>query len=140
MVNKYGTRDGYVRLCESGYVDGAALISAYLQTAWLTFPEYGDIVRVELEFEMPVNKILDTESYVNMQKDAAKEWELQGETPLDTDTDIRKVVYQAEEMNLRGRFFSYKLLNAENVGADLKINRMKIFYNSRTTKRDISGD
>ena len=91
LVNKYGTRDGYVRLSESGYVDGAALISSYFQTPWLTFPEYGDVVRVEMEYKCPEGKTISSESYVNMQKDAAKEWTLYGETPEDTDTDIRKI-------------------------------------------------
>ena len=140
LVNKYGTRDGYVRLSESGYVDGAALISSYFQTPWLTFPEYGDVVRVEMEYECPEGKTISSESYVNMQKDAAKEWTLYGESPEDTDTDIRKILYRAEDMNLRGRYFSYKLKNAENVGAALKVNKMLVFYNQRTTKKDISGD
>lgn len=140
LVNKYATRDGFLRLAESGYLDGAATITASVRTPWLTFAEHGDIHMVEVEYEIPASKTLTGSSFLDMQASAAKSHSFTGDTPGATDQDLRRVIYGQDEMGLHGKFYAYKLANSENVGGEVKINAVTIWHSKHALKGEVSPD
>lgn len=139
-VLKMGTRDGYLDLCDSGYLDGATAISADIIKPWISIPEYGDIRRIELELEMPTNNTLTIDAYVNFDKDTKRTETLTGYTPSSTLRELRRVLFRKVELGQRGKYFNFRLRNSETMTGDLKLNKIVVYYRGRAMKEEISGD
>jgi hypothetical protein len=139
-VIKMGTRDGYLDLCESGYVDGATAITAYFRKGWYETTEDAQIRKFEIEAELPATKTLTATFYTDVDKDAARTDTYTGSTPSATDIELRRPVTDFSELGLRGKWSSFKISNAENVGGELKVNKCTLFLAERKVQGGKSGD
>jgi hypothetical protein len=140
IVNKMGTRDGYLCLCESGYKDGLTTIIATVRKGWIGLPQYADWRRVSAEFEVPTNNSLTCNLYVNFDKDIARTATLTGVTPSATDIELRRPIFDNTELGLRAKYLSLEFVNSDIATAAIKINEGFIYYRERALKGKISAD
>jgi len=136
----YGTRDGYLLLGDSGYQDGGNNITATLWKPWMDMIKYADIRRFDVEYECPDNMTLTTKHYLNYDKDVQRTGSHTGVSPSATDIELRRPIKDFCELGLRGRWYTFELVNAENVGADLKVNSATVYVLPKIEKGKISGD
>ncbi len=139
-VVKMGTRDGYVDLCESGYVDGATAITASFRKGWYETDNNAQIRKFEVEAELPASKTLTATFYTDVDKDAARTDTYTGSTPSATDIELRRPITDFSELGLRGIWSSFKISNAENVGGELKVNRCTLYLAERKKQGGVAGD
>jgi hypothetical protein len=135
-----GTRDGYLLLGDSGYQDGGNNITATLWKPWMDMTKYADIRRLDIEYEIPNGKTLTTKHYINFDKDVARTSSHTGVSLNATDIELRRVLKDFCELGLRGRYYTFELVNAENVGGDLKVNSAIVYVSPRVEKGKIVGD
>lgn len=140
MVNKMGTRDGYLCLCESTYLDNATAITATYRKGWMGGDRYENIRRVDVEYECPSSMTLTANIYVNFDKDVQRTAALTGSTPSATDIELRRPIKAFAELGQRAEWWTVELTNAENVGGDLKVNGMTIYHDPTDVKGKIYGD
>ncbi len=139
-VIKMGTRDGYLDLCESTYRDNTTAITATYRTGWLGGNMYEDVRMIETECEIPASMTLTMNAYVNFDKDVFRTAALTGSTPSATDIELRRPITNKTELGQRGEFYSFEYTNAENLGGDLKINKIRIYHVPRVVKGKVYGD
>jgi len=136
-----GTRDGYVYKVDSGTQDGTTNITAKIRLPWIREEKYKYWRYLEIEHECPTGNTLTLNMYINMDKDAFRTKSFTGATPSATaDQDYRWPIKDKMDMALRGKYAAIELTNAENVGASLRVNLLKIFYQEMTRKGKITPD
>ncbi len=142
LVAKMGTRDGYLYLCESGYLDDGptGIITATYRKPWVEAGEVADIRRVDCEYEIPAAKALTVNIYVNFDKDVHRTDTMVGETIAATDIELRRPHLDFSELGQRAKYVSIELTNAENLGGELKINEITLYLRDRAIKGKIYGD
>lgn len=135
-----GTRDGYLLTCDSGTTDAASLITASYRKGWLDLGRHGIAHLLRLRHEIPSGKTLTMNLYIDMDKDVARTQALAGVALASTDIDFRRIIDGKSELGLRCRWISLELINAEDVGGDLKVNAATIYLRSEKEKGAIYGD
>jgi hypothetical protein len=140
MVNKMGTRDGYLCLCESTHLDNATVITATYRKGWMGGDRYENIRRVDVEYECPSSMTLTANIYINYNKDVQRTSAMTGSTPSATDIELRRPIKAFAELGQRAEWWTVELTNAENVGGDLKVNGMTIYHDPTDVKGKIYGD
>jgi hypothetical protein len=140
LVAKMGTRDGYLCLCESTYLDNATAITATYRKPWVESNETADIRRVEAEYEIPTGKALTVNIYVDFDKDVQRTDTLTGETISATDIELRRPHCDFSELGQRAKYSSVEFTNAENLGGNLKINEITLYVRDRAIKGKKYGD
>jgi hypothetical protein len=139
LVNKVGTRDGYLGLAESGYTDFGSAVTAMLYTEHATFPEGCDIEFAEFEYECPAAKTITAKWYADMDDSEKKDEALVGSTPTGTYADMYRLEYQPIELGLRAKNLQLLLYNAESAGGEIKVNSAVVYYHPRRVKGSYSG-
>lgn len=147
LATKMGTRDGYLLLCETKggdgttyYQDDSTNISSNFRTGWIDADVYGDVRKVDVEYELETGMTLYFNAYVNFDKDVFRASALAGSTPTSTDIELRRPINANIELGLRGRYFCIEFVNNEALTKDLKVNSVRVFYKPRHMKRTIEGD
>jgi len=140
LVTKMGTRDGYLDLCETTYRDNTTAITATYRKGWMGGEKYENVRRIDVEYEMPSSMTLTTNIYVNFDKDVARTVALAGSTPNATDIELRRPIKGFGELGQRAEYWTVEFTNAENLGGDLKINRLSLYHFQTDTKGIIKGD
>jgi hypothetical protein len=135
-----GTRDGYLCLCETTYRDNTTAITATYRKGWMGGDKYENVRRIDVEYELPTSMTLTANIYVNFQKTAARTATLTGSTPNATDIELRRPIDGFAELGQRAKFWSVEFTNAENLGGDLKLNRMALWHYQTDVKGKIAGD
>uniref|UniRef100_A0A6M3IZK1 Putative structural protein n=1 Tax=viral metagenome TaxID=1070528 RepID=A0A6M3IZK1_9ZZZZ len=139
LVNKIGTRDGYLGLAESGYTDfGAAIVASYY-SEHATFPEGCDIGFAEFEYECLADKYLSIYWYADMNDTAVKDDALLGSTPTGQYADMYRLEYRPVELGLRAKNLQMLIYNAQNPGGAMKVNKALVYYHPRRVKGSYSG-
>lgn len=139
-VIKMGTRDGYLDLCESTYRDGSTNITASFRKGWYETGADAQVRKFEIEAELPTSMTLTAAFYSDFDKDAVRTDTYEGSTPSATDIEVRRPLTDFSELGLRGKFHSFEITNAENLGGDLKINRCTLWLAERKVQGKKSGD
>jgi hypothetical protein len=140
LVNKMGTRDGYLVLCESGYQDNTTNITATYRKGWFGGDRYENVRRLDVEYECPAEKTITANIYVNFQKDVQRTSALTGSTPSATDIELRRPVKAFTELGQRAEWWTVELTNAENVGDSLKVNGISLYHDPTDIKGKVYGD
>jgi hypothetical protein len=140
LVTKMGTRDGYLCLCETTYRDNTTAITATYRKGWMGGEKYENVRRIDCEYELPTSMTLTANIYVNFQKTAARTVALTGSTPSATDIELRRPIKGFGELGQRAEYWSVEFTNAENLGGDLKINRLSLYHYTTDTKGKITAD
>jgi hypothetical protein len=123
-----GTQDGYVCLCDSGYLDGATAISATYRKGWLDLIRHGVLKRIDVEYELNTGSTLTMNLYVDMDQTVFRTFALTGVTPGATNTNQRRPVYEKIEVGGRGKWYSIEFTNAQDTGlSNLKVNDCYVF-------------
>lgn len=136
-----GTRDAYLYEADSGTRDATTSVTATARTGWLMYRDYVHIRRMEIEYEAPSANTIKLDPYMNFDVTSKGQRSLSGSTPATaTDRSIRLPIKAFEEFGLRGRYFSLKLVNDENIGSDVKINWAAIYHTPIALKGEIKGD
>lgn len=140
QVLKMGTRDGCLDLCEAGYQDNTTAISATYRKPWHELSETGDIRRLEVEYEIPSAMSLTANVYIDFDKDVQRTDALVGELISSTDIELRRPHLDFSELGQRAKYVSIEFINSENLGGDLKINEVFLYYRDRDIKGKVYGD
>ena len=140
LAVKMGTRDGYLCLCESTYLDNATAITATYRKPWYETGEVADIRRLDVEYEIPSGMSLTTNIYVNFDKDVQRTDTMVGNTISSNDIELRRPHMDFSELGQRAKYTSIEFTNAENLGGDLKINEITLYVRDRAIKGKIYGD
>ena len=139
-VVKMGTQDGYVLLCDYGTADHTTAITATYRKGWLDMGAHGIGRLIQTKFELPVNKTITLNVYVNMDKDVFRTAALTGITPTATDIEIRRVIGDKAELGTRHRWIAVEYTNAEDCGGDCKINEANIIVRPDAIKKKTYAD
>ena len=140
LVNKMGTRDGYLCLCESGTRDGTTNISASARKGWHNLAKTSDIRRMDLEYEIPAAKAITVNFYYDFDKDVQRTDTVTGETLSATNIDIRRPHQDHIELGGRGKYLSIEFKSTDNPGGAVKINEMILYHKPRAIKGKKHGD
>ena len=140
LVNYICFANGDVCLMESTYKDQTTVITAKVRKPWIDTEKYADINSMEVEYELPVNKTLTANIYVNFDKDVQRTTSLTGVTPAATNLELRRPICDPVELGQRGKYVCLELTNAEDLGGDLKINEANLWVKPRARKGKISAD
>lgn len=135
-----GTRDGLLFTVNSGTQDGTTNISATVRTRWLRLSKYHQYRHLEIEHESPDGMAVTANLYLNQQATAYWTKALSGTTPTTVDLALRLATSGEYEMFIKGKYVSLEFTNAEDVGSDMKLNYVKLFYAPMVKKNTISPD
>jgi len=135
-----GTRSGKLFLAESKTQDGSSDITATIRKKWFDQYSVGTIRRFDIKYEIPSEKTLTGNFYVDFDKDVARTTSHTGASLNATDIELRRVIKDYAEFGLEGRWFCFELTNNENLGGDLKINEVTLYIKPRTIKGKKYGD
>jgi hypothetical protein len=92
------------------------------------------------KYEIPEDKTLTLNVYVDMQKTVFRTASLTGEAITATDLELRRVEADKSELGTRHRFISIEFVNAEDCGGDCKLNEFVLFMKPDAIKGKIYGD
>jgi hypothetical protein len=135
-----GTRDGYIYTCDTGTQDGTTNIAAHARIPWIKLPIKNMADHFELEFEAPTGITLTSDFYADFQAASVRTTTHTGATPSATDITLRKPISDEKSMKVNFKHLSWKFSNSENVGAALKINSCKVFFQDLVRKNKITPD
>jgi len=134
-----GTRVGYIYTCDTGTQDGTTNIAAYARIPWIKLPIKNMADHFELEFEAPTGITLTSDFYADFQAASVRTTTHTGATPSSADI-LRKPISDEKSMKVNFKYLSWKFANAQNVGAALKINSCKVFFQDLVRKNKITPD
>ena len=136
-----GTRDAYLYEADSSTKDGSTNITATARIGWGMLGSYSTIRRMEIEYEAPTGNAITLDPYLNFDVTSKGQRSLAGATPATaTDRSIRLPIKAFEEFGIKGKYVSFKFVNAEDVGSDVKINWASFEYSPDVKKGEIKGD
>jgi hypothetical protein len=139
-VLKMGTRDGYICLCDYGTADNTTAISATYRKGWMDIVAHGVGRLLQTDYELPSNKTITMNIYVDQDKDVFRTASLTGNSPTSTDADYRRVIGDKTELGVRARYISLEYTNAEDCGGDCKINQAIMYVRPDAIKNKTYAD
>lgn len=144
VVNKIGTRDGFLLLADTGYRDGdtegnTTNITCTYKKGWISSDLYADVVRLEAEYEIPNGMTITANVYVNFETAVRRTDSLTGVDLTSADIELRRPIFDFSELGQRAKYFTVEFTNNENLGGNLKINDVKVFYKPRYTMGKTHG-
>lgn len=137
----YGTTEGELyKVDPDATADDGELIESEFQTGWIGDVNWLSLRKMWLDFTLPADKNIIFKVYSNFRESSDLSMLLEGSTPSGVDPEMRNVIHQRIKMAIKGSFFSFRFINAEDLGGKLEIIKFSIYVRRRPSKKTIKAE
>jgi len=139
-VMLYGTSLGELyKVDPDATTDDDQLITMRFRTGWIGSQKWLTLRKMWIDFILPENKILVFKVYSNFRESPELNINLAGSTPTGADPELRNVIHQKVDMAIKGSFFSFEFINAEDIEGLLQVTSLWLYLKTKPSKRTIKA-
>lgn len=136
----FGTNQGEaLKVDKDATTDDGQIITSSFRTGWEGRPSWKSLRRMFLDYILPEDKTLIFKVYSNFRETPDLSVTLDGNTPSGANPSLRDVIHKKIKMGVQGSFYSFQFINAEDVGADLEIIKLWLYYRRKPSKETIQA-
>jgi len=136
----FGTDSGEaLKIDEDATTDDGHIIDAKFRTGWMGGPLWKRLRKIWLDYVLPAEKNLIFKVYSNFRETPDLSILLPGSTPSGVDAEFRNIIHKKLKTAVNGDYYSFYFANAEDVGGDLKINKIWLYIQIEKAKRTVKA-
>lgn len=137
----YGTEEGELyKVDADATTDDGQLINMRFRTGWIGSQSWMKLRKMWIDFILPENKILVFKVYSNFRDSPELSINLEGSTPTGANPELRNVIHKRIDMAVKGNFFSFELINTQDVGDLLQVIKFWLYLKTRPSKRTVQAE
>ncbi|MCK4784547.1 MAG: hypothetical protein KAV87_12415 [Desulfobacteraceae bacterium] len=137
----YGTEQGELyKVDVDATTDDGQLIGMRFRTGWIGSIQWLTLRKMWIDFILPADKKLIFKVFSNFRDTPELNINLEGSTPTGADPELRNVIHRKIDLSAKGSFFSFELINTEDVGDLLQVIKFWLYIKTRPGKRTIRAE
>jgi len=136
----FGTDSGEaLKIDEDATTDDGHIIDAKFRTGWMGGSLWKRLRKIWLDYVLPADKNLLFKVYSNFRETPDLSIFLPGSTPSGIDAELRNIIHRKLKTAVNGDYFSFYFANSEDVGGDLRINKIWLYIQIEKSKRTVKA-